>query len=119
MLTVCICGSREFKDKDFLYTKVDEVITKLYDEYVIIEGGADGADALAIEYANDHGIPYAEFKADWNTFGKAAGPIRNKYMAEESDVVIAFKLKDKKCKGTNNMIEQSRRLGKQVYIFER
>ena len=119
MTTVCICGSRDFTDKEYLYEKIDEVIAKLHDDYVIIEGGAEGADALAVEYAKDHDIPYAEFKADWETFGKAAGPIRNKHMADACDVVVAFKLKDKKCKGTNNMIEQARKLSKILYVFER
>ncbi len=119
VLTVCVCGSRDFSDKKYLFEKVDEVIDKLKEEVVIIEGGSKGADALAVEYANERKIPYCEFKADWDNLGKAAGPIRNKYMAEECDVVIAFKRKDRDNKGTNNMINQARKLYKQVYVFEK
>ena len=114
---LCICGSREFTNKEFLFEKVDEVAAKFKD-IAIIEGGAKGADELAVEYAVERGIPYAEFAADWDNLGKAAGPIRNGYMAENCDAVVAFKLKGKENKGTNNMINQAKKLGRKIYVYE-
>ena len=116
---ICICGSREFKDKDFVYSKINKFISTLNEEFVIIEGGATGADEIARQYCEENNIVHKTFPADWDTFGKAAGPIRNKYMAEICNYVLAFKLKNKKNKGTNNMISEAKKLGKKVVVYER
>lgn len=119
MVIICICGSREFKDKEFIFKKLDEYFKSLTEDYAVIEGGSSGADEIAREYCDNNNIIHTSFNADWDTFGKSAGPIRNKYMAEECDIVLAFKLKNKKNKGTNNMITQAKKLGKKVIIYER
>ena len=119
MITICVCGSRDFKDREFFNSKLNEYLNNLGDDYAIIEGGADGADKLTREYCEENAIVYTSFNADWDTLGKAAGPIRNKYMAEACDQVIAFKLRNKKCKGTNNMIAQAKSMGKKVVVYER
>ena len=58
----------------------------------MITGGAKGADWLGHYWAIKRGIPYKVFPADWMTYGKAAGPIRNQQMLDDGkpDVVIAF-----------------------------
>ena len=45
------------------------------------------------------------FDADWQKYGRAAGPIRNKQMLDEGspDLVIAFA----GGRGTENMVKQS------------
>lgn len=70
---------------------------------VIVSGGARGADALAKRYAVDRGYCYMEFPADWDTYGRRAGYIRNRAMHEyisthENRGVIAFW--DGKSRGT-------------------
>ncbi len=59
---------------------------------VVIQGGADGADRLAAEWAFERGLSVATFNADWDRYGKTAGPMRNAKMLAEGkpDVVIAF-----------------------------
>ena len=56
----------------------------------VVSGGASGADAEGETWAKAHGIPIKRFPADWNTHGRAAGPIRNKQMAEYADAVVLF-----------------------------
>lgn len=51
--------------------------------------------------------------ADWS-LGKAAGPIRNRKMAEMADALIA--IWDGKSRGTKNMIETAERRGLKVFI---
>ncbi|WP_197026348.1 hypothetical protein [Polaribacter sp. Hel_I_88] len=49
------------------------------------------------------------FPAEWNKFGKAAGPVRNKEMAIYADALIAFW--DGKSRGTKNMIQLAKQNG--------
>lgn len=46
----------------------------------IAQGEAEGADALAREWAEEHNVPCARYKALWQTEGRNAGPIRNRRM---------------------------------------
>jgi UDP-N-acetylmuramoylalanine-D-glutamate ligase len=57
-------------------------------------------------------IPVETYEADWDTHGKAAGPIRNKRMLDEGkpDLVVAFP----GGRGTANMISQARKAGVEV-----
>ena len=58
-----------------------------------------------------------EFPADWNQYGKRAGPLRNQEMAKYSDVLIAFRYKDNPSRGTENMIKTAMEEGLDVYIY--
>jgi hypothetical protein len=68
------------------------------------------------EWAKKNGCPVKLFPADWNTHGTAAGPIRNKQMAEYADGLIAFW--DRKSKGTKNMIDTAISHGLPVVVIE-
>lgn len=46
----------------------------------IAQGDANGADALAREWAAERSVPCARFRALWETEGRAAGPLRNRRM---------------------------------------
>lgn len=80
----------------------------------IVSGGANGVDALGEQYARENSIPLIVMRADWKNHGKAAGPIRNKQMAECSDALIA--IWDGASKGTKNMISEATKLGLRVYV---
>lgn len=80
-----------------------------------ISGGATGVDLIAKMYSEANGYPFTEYPADWDTHGKAAGPIRNKQMAEACNECIAFW--DGKSRGTQNMIATCATLGKKVTVI--
>lgn len=80
----------------------------------VVSGGAQGADALGERYAKGAGLPLKVFKADWQANGKAAGPIRNRQMAEYAQALIA--IWDGKSAGTKNMIEEARSRGLHVHV---
>jgi len=75
----------------------------------VIEGEAKGADTMAREWAEHSGISVEKYPADWDTYKRAAGPIRNKQMIDEGkpDVVIGFHQDLESSKGTKNMQTQS------------
>lgn len=112
-MRVLVCGSRHFHDKK----RMKEVLDS-YDITEIIEGEAKGADLLARSFGEKFGIPVRAFPADWNTFGRAAGSIRNNQMLVEGkpELVIAFW--DEKSRGTQNMINQAIKAGVEVRVVD-
>lgn len=67
-------------------------------------------------FARKNNIPIKVFLANWPEHGRAAGPIRNREMAEYADALIAFW--DWKSAGTKNMIDEMRKRDKPVYVVE-
>ena len=112
-MRVVIAGGREFGDYELLREICDEHILP---DSEIVSGGARGTDTLGERYAKETGRGLKIFPADWNKHGKGAGHIRNKQMAEYSDMLIAFW--DGESKGTKNMIDTSKRLGLIVYVHK-
>ena len=109
MKYLLIAGSRTFEDRELLYRVADEVLAG-DNEAVIIEGGAAGADELAKDYALEHGLQYIEFPADWEKYGRAAGPKRNdemvKFIKEKNGRALYFW--DGESKGTKQCIESGK-----------
>lgn len=91
-LRLLVCGGREYADRDTLYAELDAEAAEHGPVGLLIEGEARGADSLAKRWAYDRGIPVAPFAADWEAYGKRAGPIRNRKMLKEGqpDRVVAF-----------------------------
>ena len=73
-------------------------------------------DSLGAAYASESGIPCSMFRADWGRFGRAAGMYRNAEMAEYANGGIA--IWDGESRGTLDMIDKLRRLGKPVEVYD-
>lgn len=83
----------------------------------VVLGGATGVDALGELWAQQNEIPCQLFpvtREQWNEFGKAAGPMRNRQMAENSEALLA--IWDGKSRGTKNMIQTAKAKGLHVYV---
>jgi hypothetical protein len=58
---------------------------------VLIHGNANGADTMAAQCWATQGFPVRAVPADWETFGRRAGIMRNLAMLdEEPEQVFAF-----------------------------
>ena len=79
-MRVLICGDRHWVDQIKIRKRLISLC--LPPDSIIIHGGARGADLIAGKEAKKLGIRVMEFKADWERYGKAAGPIRNKQMLD-------------------------------------
>lgn len=79
----------------------------------IIQGEADGVDASAKRYAIAYKIPHEDYKADWSTHGKAAGPMRNERMAKAGDALLL--VWDGKSPGSASMKRAMEALNKPIY----
>jgi hypothetical protein len=66
-------------------------------------------------------IKVLAFPAQWDTYGRAAGPIRNRQMLNEGrpDEVIAFHEHIDESKGTANMVKIAKAAGIPTTIYRR
>jgi YspA, cpYpsA-related SLOG family len=115
-MKVVIAGSRNISDQDpENYKLLIQTIKRTgYDIDQVVCGMAAGIDKLGQKYALVNNIPVIEMPANWNAHGKAAGPIRNRKMAEVADAAIV--IWDGKSPGTLNMITEINKLNKPCYI---
>lgn len=110
-MKVLVCGGRHFSDRVFAYQILDEA-HKAVGFYSLMTGAAQGADRIALDWAHRNGVSSWQIPAEWEKYGKAAGPIRNQKMLDvgKPDLVIAFP----GGKGTTHMVKIARAAGVEV-----
>ena len=81
----------------------------------IISGMADGADTLAIRFADEFELTKILFPANWKLHHRMAGFLRNEDMMEIATHLVAFW--DGKSKGTQHIIELAKNKGIPYRIF--
>lgn len=112
-MKVIIAGSRDGVTKDDVTAAIwGSPFT--FDE--IVSGGARGVDKLGEEWAWAYGIPCKVFPANWNSFGKSAGIMRNMEMGDYADALVA--VWNGYSKGTEHMIKYMEALGKPVFVYK-
>jgi len=107
-MKLIIAGSRNFHDYNSVEQKINDLV-KLNFPSCVISGCCQGADRIGELWAEKNNTPVVKFPADWDKFGKQAGPIRNKQMAEYADALIL--IWDGKSKGSKNMLEEAKKSG--------
>lgn len=110
-LRTIVAGMRDFTDSAVV---ADAVLSAPWEVGTVLSGGASGVDAAGERVARAFGLPVERYPADWNRHGRAAGPIRNRQMAENADALVA--VWNGKSRGTRNMIETARSLGLRVHV---
>lgn len=90
-MRVLVCGGRDYGDHRRVYEILDK-INEVEGITSLCEGGATGADRLGRLWAKRRRVEHVAYPADWATHGRAAGPIRNKWMLGDfkPDLVVAF-----------------------------
>lgn len=109
-IKLAIVGSRHYNN----YAEFKQVVNKFVGNTIgeIVSGGAPGADTLAEYYAQEYGIKITVYKAEWNVYGRSAGPIRNAKIVKHCDEVLAFVAPTST--GTKHTINLARQAGKKV-----
>ena len=113
---VVIAGCRDYNNYDEAKEYIDFCLSNIRKEnnIVIVSGGARGADAIGERYAKENGFKVEKYPADWDRYGRRAGPRRNKRMAEVGDYVICFW--DGKSSGTKSMIKYAEKYKKELKV---
>lgn len=110
-LTIAIVGSRKYPKPAF----VRDFVRQLPKGVDIISGGAKGVDSVAEFSARHYGHPVTVFAAEWERWGKSAGYIRNEYIVDAADFVVAFW--DGESNGTDHTINLAKKRGVPHYVF--
>lgn len=123
-MKIVVCGDRNWNDYATVEFVLDDILDSCLDEeFVVIEGGARGADQMAAFWAASRvqsGVERVCVPADWKNQHRAAGPIRNKKMLSlKPDLVVAFHLNIDKSKGTKNMLRASEKANVVTMLIDR
>lgn len=102
-MRLIIAGSRTYNNYTFFVEKMEFFMKDVKEEVVLLCGEAKGVDTMGRMYALEAGWEILSFKPQWDLLGKAAGPLRNKEMAEQATHCICFW--DGVSRGTASMIE--------------
>lgn len=129
---ILVTGSRDWDDRLTIYralNSVCEAADLLYppDQYgntlpdpskfVVVHGACPtGADRIADDWCVGNFFLAEEHPADWETHGKAAGPIRNAEMVNlGADICLAFPLPSSR--GTKNCMRLAREAGIPIAVY--
>ena len=120
---VIVAGSREFEQYSIVTKELDHFLSSLPSagKITIVVGGCRGADALGERYAYEHDYDLQVFPAEWEKYGKSAGPIRNrsmaKYAASDHAKGVLFAFWDGVSRGTQNMIQHAKDFRLEVHVI--
>ena len=115
-MRVLVTGGRDYADVAAVFDELDRIRNGNL-AFVVINGGASGADKLARDWCLKRCVEFMTVPADWKRWGRSAGPRRNQRMLEaigKPDLVVAFPGGD----GTQDMINRALRAGVRVHIYE-
>ena len=116
-MKIAIAGSRHYNDYEQAAKYIGMCLDNISatEKHIIISGGCKGADAIGERFAKEKGYEIQFFLAEWDKYGKAAGIVRNKKIAEAADIIICFW--DEKSKGTKSLIEYAKELKKTIFVY--
>lgn len=104
-MRLLICGDRNWTDYEAVKSAVGAMVAKYGKDIIVVEGEARGADTLGRKAAEHFGLVVEKYPADWERYGKGAGPIRNRQMLDTGiDWVMGFHKNIFASKGTRHML---------------
>ena len=123
MMSLVIFGSRDYAPS---FDEIEESLVDLSSDLInvwkngvvhvdeVVSGCSGKSDHAGERWAFMKGIRVRPFPADWDKFGKAAGPIRNKEMALVATAGIGFWKNESR--GTANMCAHLTSMKKPVVL---
>jgi len=90
MIYIGIVGSRDFTNYEFVSKEINKYLQTFKEEITIVSGDCRGIDFLVQRYSKEFNIPFIKHVAQWDKYGKRAGPIRNKQIVDSITHLLAF-----------------------------
>lgn len=114
-----MCGGRDFAQAAFMAMVLDGIATDRGKPSLLVEGEARGADRHAKAWALRWSVPVCPHPADWQRYGLAAGPIRNREMLDHDNPGLVVAFYDRPVahsKGTKDMVRAA--LEREVQVVQ-
>ena len=112
-MRVIVFGSREWTNATVVWSALNQLGPG---PHTIIHGGCRGADRLAANVARGLGHATIEVSANWERFGKSAGPKRNALIVSlGADLAIGFGVSGR---GSQDMLRKLRAAGINISTYE-
>lgn len=108
-MRLIIAGSRDLTDPLYIDMMSAAIAQHGWNPSRVLSGRAKGIDTLGEIWARENDVEVEPYPADWNLHGKAAGPIRNRQMAENADALLLIRKRDSR--GSLSMLNEANRLG--------
>lgn len=112
-MKLAIVGSRSFDDYNTMVKFINENYN-IDDITHVVSGGAKGADKLGEQFAREFDKELIIFPADWKTYGRRAGFVRNVDIIKNCDECVCFW--DGKSHGTKHDIDLCEEMNKDYKI---
>lgn len=112
---ILVSGSRDWTDVETIHAVLQRWVGRALVPVVIMHGDCPtGADRIANDWAEAKGIKVDRHPAQWEKYGKAAGPIRNTEMVRTRPR-IALLFRRNHSRGTTDTLERLRAMEKVDY----
>lgn len=127
-MKLLVTGDRNWVDNIVMHTVLLQIYHNNTDDAIyLVHGNCRGADVMALKILSEIAIQYPKCKiidckmsANWNRYGKAAGPIRNSEMLlyhSDIDLYLAFHNNIEKSVGTKDMINKIIKSNKTCWLI--
>lgn len=108
-----IVGTRSWPEP----SAVEALVAELPEGTVVVSGASGVVDITAARAARARGLDVVEYPAEWERYGKAAGPLRNGLIAADCTRLVAFW--EGASRGTADVVAQACSLGRPVLAHRR
>lgn len=104
---IIVTGGRDFADRELVYATLDAVRAR-FGEIILSHGDGRGCDQLCDDWARSRGVMTERYPADWDRYGRSAGPRRSAEMIRAGGaLLVAFP----GGRGTRGAISMAERAG--------
>lgn len=114
-MKILVCGDRFWSNREVIRERLGRFKGQ---DILIIHGAARGADTIGGAVGVALGFEVMAIPAEWDKFGKSAGPIRNLKMLDmKPDLVLAFHNNIAISKGTAHTVREAEKRGIKVELI--
>jgi hypothetical protein len=108
-----IAGSREVYDSAITEKAIRD---SGFDVTTVLCGTCRGPDTHGEQWAKRNNVPVEYYPADWNTFGKSAGPRRNQQMVDKAEALIVVMVPWSR--GARGCLAMAKAAGLKTFVVE-
>lgn len=91
-MNIIISGNRSYADYHHVIDTLDEILPVIHNgqQIKILTGHNSGVDAIVRKFTNIRNIKSSVYTPLWDSYGRNAGPIRNRAMVKKADSAVLF-----------------------------